>query len=98
MLERRKAERRKPRDLNVQDFARNFCRIADGQRVFVESVGIPEGGGQIRAKYQFLEGPHRGQSGNCLPSTLELLGKVIPVEESIEQIQLSEASETAFTS
>ena len=66
--------------------------------MFVESVGIPEAGGQIRAKYQFLEGPHRGQSGNCLPSTLELLGKVIPVQESIEQVLLSEGGETAFTS
>ena len=67
-----------------QELAGQFCRIPDGQRVFVESVGIAQGDGPARAEYQYIEGPHRGQSGNCLPSSLELLGKVIPVQEDSE--------------
>lgn len=55
-----------------KDPAGQFCRIADGQRVFVESV-------RATALYQYIEGPRKGQGGNCLPSSLELLGRVIPV-------------------
>ena len=67
--------------MSDQELAGQFCRIPDGQRVFVESVGIATGGGPVRASYQYIEGPHMGQSGNCLPSSLELLGKAIPVQE-----------------
>jgi hypothetical protein len=72
MQERRKAERRRPQDVNDRDLAGQFCRTSDGQRVFVESV-------RATALYQYIEGPRKGQGGNCLPSSLELLGRVIPV-------------------
>jgi hypothetical protein len=72
MLERRKVERRRPLPLDDKDLAGQFCRTSDGQRVFVESV-------RATAMYQYIEGPLKGQGGNCLPSSLELLGRVIPV-------------------
>jgi hypothetical protein len=72
MIERRKVERRRLLPSGDKDLAGQFCRIPDGQRVFVESVST-------RAVYQYIEGPNKGQGGNCLPSSLELLGRVIPV-------------------
>jgi len=80
MLERRKGERRRPLPIgdNDNDFAGQFCRTLEGQRVFVQSVGIAPGC-KATAVYQYIEGPQQGQSGACPPSSLELLGKVIPV-------------------
>jgi len=81
MLERRQAERRRSLPMSDQGLVGRFCRIPDGQRVFVESVRFAQGAGFPRAVYQYMEGPHRGQIGNCLSSSLELLGKAIPVQE-----------------
>jgi hypothetical protein len=78
MLERRKAERRRPLSTSDNDLAGHFCRTPEGQRVFMESVVIAPGCGPT-AVYQYIEGPQQGQGGNCRPSSLELLGKVIPV-------------------
>ena len=69
--------------MNDKDPAGQFCRIANGQRVFVESVDA-DGGGLARAAFHYIEGPEIGKSGSCLVSTLKLLGKEIPVLESME--------------
>jgi hypothetical protein len=81
MLERRRAERRRSLPLRDQELIGHFCRIPDGQRVYVESVRFAQGGLLTRAVYQYFEGPNKGQIGNCLSSSLELLGKVIPVQQ-----------------
>ena len=65
-----------------KDPAGQFCRIADGQRVFVESVDA-DGGGPASAAFHYIEGPDIGK-GTCLVSTLKLLGKEIPVLEEME--------------
>jgi hypothetical protein len=87
MLERRKAERRRPLPIsdNDNDFAGQFCRLPDGQRVFVASVGIAPGC-RPTAVYEYIEGPQQGNSGACPPSSLALLGKVIPVQEANRRI------------
>ena len=86
MLERRKAERRRPLPLSDQGLTGHFCRIPGGQRVFVVSVRFAQGSGITRAVYQYMEGPHKGQIGNCPSSSLELLGKVIPVQEKYPRL------------
>jgi len=61
MLERRKAERRRPPSMGDNSLTGLFCRTPDGQRVFVESVGIAPGCGPT-AVYQYIEGPAGGQA------------------------------------
>ena len=63
--------------------AGQFCRIANGQRVFVESVDA-DGGGPASAAFHYIEGPDIGKHGTCLVSTLKLLGKEIPVLQAME--------------
>ena len=86
MLERRRAERRRSLPMSDLELVGHFCRIPDGQRVFVESVRFAQGAGLPRAVYQYFEGPHRGEIGNCLSSSLELLGKAIPVQEEYRRL------------
>jgi hypothetical protein len=81
MLERRKAERRRPLPMSDRDLVGHFCRIPDGQRVFVESVCNFPGGGTSNALYRYIEGPNIGQPASSAASTLKVLGKVIPVQE-----------------
>jgi hypothetical protein len=68
--------------MSDQGLVGHFCRTSDGQRVFVESIRFTQGTELTRAVYQYMEGPHRGQVGNCLSSSLQLLGKAIPVQDS----------------
>jgi len=77
-MERRKAERRRPLSMVENEVAGQFCRIPDGQRVFVESVRIAPGCGPT-AIYRYIEGRQHGEIGICLPTNLEPLGKVISV-------------------
>ena len=66
-----------------KDLAGYFCRTPNGQRVFVESVDT-DGGRPASAAFHYIEGPDIGKRGTCLVSTLKLLGKEIPVLESME--------------
>jgi len=86
MLERRRADRRRPLPMSDQELVGQFCRILDGQRVFVESVRFAKGAGLATAVYQYMEGPRRGQIDQCLSSSLELLGKTIPVQEEYRRL------------
>lgn len=76
--------------MNEKDLTGQFCRIANGQRVYVESVDT-DGGGPASAAFHYIEGPDIGKRGSCLVSTLKLLGKEIPVQESTEKLSMSEA-------
>lgn len=81
MQERRKSDRRRPLPTNEEELIGRFCRTADGQRVLVESVRFTQSDGSTLAVYQYMEGPHKGKIGNCPSSSLEILGKVIPVQD-----------------
>jgi hypothetical protein len=69
--------------MKEEDLTGQFCRISEGQRVFVESVDT-DGGSPASAAFHYIEGPDIGKRGSCLVSTLRLLGKEIPVLESME--------------
>ena len=64
--------------MHDRDLVGQFCRMSDGQRVVVESLRFAKGGG-IAAVYQYIEGPNKGQRGECPSASLERLGKVIPL-------------------
>jgi hypothetical protein len=59
-----------------------YCRMASGARVFVQSLPIPDAGMPARAKVQLIDGPQAGQVGGVFVEDIaEVLGLEIQVTD-----------------
>jgi hypothetical protein len=73
------------KDESLRNLVGQFCRTSDGQRVFVESIGVADSGLPARALVSYIEGPKKGTRGSFFVTTLEPLGAEIPVNEDIPE-------------
>ena len=60
-----------------------FAQLSSGERVVIETVGLPDGNTPARAVYRYIEGENVGNRGSCWVHNLELLGYEIPKQATL---------------